>query len=86
MFVRSYLLYNIVSLFNPVHFQNIIHRDIKPANLLLNSQGIVKLSDFGVSVMLSPAEDDTNIIQLQKTAGSPAFFAPELCFGFFLLI
>eukprot|EP01036_Dinobryon_divergens_P027531 gene27531-36325_t len=32
-----------------LHFENQIHRDVKPANILMNSQGQVKLSDFGIS-------------------------------------
>jgi serine/threonine protein kinase len=67
-----------------LHFQGIIHRDIKPANLLLDQNQHVKISDFGVS-HLSKVDEETgetlteNDLELSKTAGSPAFFAPELC-------
>lgn len=67
-----------------LHFQGIIHRDIKPANLLLDHDRRVKISDFGVS-HLAKVDEETgqllteNDLELSKTAGSPAFFAPELC-------
>ena len=63
-----------------LHHQGIVHRDIKPANLLWDAQHTVKISDFGVSYLCAPA-GDTRIdeAELSKTAGSPAFFAPELC-------
>lgn len=60
-----------------LHYQQIIHRDIKPANLLLSADQIVKISDFGVSYASDCGNHDE--LELAKTAGTPAFFAPELC-------
>jgi [calcium/calmodulin-dependent protein kinase] kinase len=56
-----------------LHALGIVHRDIKPSNLLLHGTRI-KICDFGTGVFVfrDPAE-------LNKTMGSPAFFAPELC-------
>lgn len=67
-----------------LHYQGIIHRDIKPANLLVSETGTVKISDFGVSLAASTTEDGNGFIdelELAKTAGTPAFFAPEICLG-----
>ncbi|CAK7894459.1 SNF1-activating kinase 1 [[Candida] anglica] len=66
-----------------LHLQGIVHRDIKPANLLVSSDNVVKISDFGVSFASSLNRNDegflVNEVELAKTAGTPAFFAPELC-------
>ena len=55
-----------------LHFHRIVHRDIKPSNLLLGDDGHVKIADFGVADIFE-GEDAL----LSKTAGSPAFMAPE---------
>ncbi|KAK9381764.1 kinase-like domain-containing protein [Kockiozyma suomiensis] len=61
-----------------LHFKGIIHRDIKPANLLMTGDGHVKIGDFGVSYISGLSGEDDEL-ELAKTAGTPAFFAPELC-------
>lgn len=50
-----------------MHENKVVHRDLKPENLLL-SDGVVKISDFGVSEMFE-GEDDV----VRRTAGTPAF-------------
>lgn len=75
-----------------LHYQNVIHRDIKPANLLVTREHRIKISDFGVSYLGRQKTDETNgeqsesdfqevddAIELAKTVGTPAFYAPELC-------
>lgn len=84
---------DVVSGLDYLHYQGIIHRDIKPANLLLSADHIVKISDFGVSYFNELLAGDESVAmahrsdenchridrELAETAGTPAFFAPELC-------
>jgi [calcium/calmodulin-dependent protein kinase] kinase len=57
-----------------LHDNNIIHRDIKPSNCLLSKDGILKLSDFGVSKYV---EDENSLFT--DSDGTPAFLPPESC-------
>lgn len=56
-----------------IHKEGIIHRDIKAANVLINTDGHVKLCDFGVAAQLSSS-------QYKRTSmiGTPYWMAPEV--------
>jgi [calcium/calmodulin-dependent protein kinase] kinase len=56
-----------------LHHNNIAHRDIKPQNILETQDGVVKLADLGVSVLVG--DDDT----VTNTQGTYHFMAPEIC-------
>nr|XP_049704479.1 cyclin-dependent kinase-like 4 isoform X4 [Helicoverpa armigera] len=57
------------------HRHNCIHRDVKPENILLTSEGVVKLCDFGFARMISPGESYTDYVATRW------YRAPELLVG-----
>jgi serine/threonine protein kinase len=57
-----------------LHHNQIVHRDIKPSNLLVTRDGLLKISDFGVSRLFS-GNDDSYL----ESQGTPAFLPPEAC-------
>lgn len=55
------------------HAAGILHRDIKPENIMIRSDGVVKLMDFGISHMV----DLERLTVTGQLLGSPAYMSPE---------
>ncbi|XP_015077505.1 CBL-interacting protein kinase 18-like [Solanum pennellii] len=57
------------------HSRGVYHRDLKPENLLLDENGNLKVSDFGLSALAESKRQDG---LLHTTCGTPAYVAPEV--------
>lgn len=61
------------------HRQGLLHRDVKPANILITSDDVVKLSDFGIARAV--AENVAAVTQPGMVMGSVAYVSPEQAQG-----
>ncbi|XP_073271162.1 CBL-interacting serine/threonine-protein kinase 9-like isoform X2 [Primulina huaijiensis] len=57
------------------HSRGVYHRDLKPENLLLDSHGVLKVSDFGLSAFSKQVREDG---LLHTACGTPNYVAPEV--------
>ena len=58
------------------HQQGVVHRDIKPANIMLTTDEVVKIMDFGIAKMATSSKTQTNIV-----LGTPTYMSPEQIAG-----
>src|SRR6516162_291343 len=57
------------------HERGVIHRDLKPANIMLDGEGKIRITDFGLAGIAASLEGE------EARAGTPAYMAPEQLAG-----
>src|SRR5918998_375482 len=55
------------------HRNRVVHRDVKPGNLMVNTDGVVKLADFGIA----KAAEQSDITKVGSVLGTAAYLSPE---------
>lgn len=72
-----YIMRQLTSAIADAHENHIIHRDIKPQNILMDGEGNVKITDFGIAITLS----STSFTQTNSVLGTVHYLSPEQARG-----
>ncbi|KAL7224232.1 hypothetical protein ACSBR1_025655 [Camellia fascicularis] len=73
--VARHYFQQLISAVDFCHSRGVYHRDLKPENLLLDHDGNLKVTDFGLSAFAEHLRQDG---LLHTSCGTPAYVAPEV--------
>ncbi|MFK8114332.1 MAG: serine/threonine protein kinase [Rubripirellula sp.] len=59
------------------HDQGVVHRDIKPENILVDTDGKIKITDFGLAKLARPDASQRVLTGSYQVMGTPNYMAPE---------
>ncbi|VDP89689.1 unnamed protein product [Echinostoma caproni] len=77
---KKYIFYQLLRAVKFIHSANVIHRDLKPSNVLLNSDCLVKVCDFGLTRSLTGIDAPLNggDPELTEYVATRWYRAPEI--------
>ena len=79
---RLELFLDICSAVQYAHQNLIVHRDLKPANILVTSDGVPKLLDFGIAKLLNPRDGEmSDVTRMNDRLLTPDYASPEQILG-----
>jgi eukaryotic-like serine/threonine-protein kinase len=72
------MMRSVAAALDHAHAEGVVHRDIKPSNLMVDDDGGVRITDFGIAKTL---EDPTEVTTEEELIGTIAYMAPEILDG-----
>ncbi len=77
---KQYIFYQLLKALKYIHSAELIHRDLKPSNLLINSECVIKVADFGLARSVAEKEDGQMPVVSDYVA-TRWYRAPEILLG-----
>lgn len=71
------ILTSVAGALDYAHRHGVVHRDIKPGNIMIDVEGHVMVTDFGIAKVV----DSQGLTMTGRTIGTPAYMSPESCAG-----